>query len=623
MAFGVPFKLRLWHKGVTLVFALVTVELALMAGMVQLLNEAETEAFRAQHAEEVTRCATLLGETYFKIGSNLALYIAMPTGKNETRFDKSREEAPKRFAQLKAALDNDPRAMEILQPLQDSLKACEDQLVQAKETVASGEDFDSKDVRHKILPQVKNVVETLRTLSEESDRVAKEEVPRMQSRTRAQLKRYIAWGVITNIVFAFAMILFGARSIVRKLNNLADNTHRLAQGKNLLPVMQGADEFAQLDQVFHDMATALEEASQKTRSIIEHMPVGLVTFDRNGRIETINPRIEQMFKIFAYDLHGQNVMSLFAQSARPEADKFMFELQSRCLNRVSEMKAQTTDGAIFPVEVSMNEFGSEHGETMYLASLLDISERHEVERLKREFVAMVSHDLRTPLTSVEASLTLLAAGALGDLPPDAVSTVRIAETEIGRLRELVNDLLDIAKIEAGKMEMTMDDISLRDVVTQSINAVQAVADERQIKVSFDGTDVTAFADGNRLIQVLVNFLSNAVKYSPDSSVVTVELRSTADWHEVRVIDKGPGIDPDFHELVFHRFGQAKSADQKEGTGLGLAIAKTIVEQHGGTIGVDSEPGKGSQFWFRLPVRNVPAPGVVLDAPESSVVVHGI
>lgn len=622
MAFPAGSNFRLWQKGIALVFALVTVELTLMAAMVQLLNEAETEAKRAQKAESVTRCATLLGETYFKIGSSLAVYMAMPTARTGEKFEKAREEAPDRFQDLKDVLADQPEALKTIQPLEEALKACEAELVAAKNTIAQGEEFNSRDVRNKIMPQVKNIVETLRALSAESDRVAKEEVPRMQMRTREQLKHYIALGVITNIIFAFAMILFGARSIIRKLNQLADNTQRLAQGRELLPVMEGGDEFSHLDKVFHDMAAALDEASRKTRSIIEHMPVGLVTFDSSGRIDTVNPRMEQMFKQLAYDLHGKNIVELFAQSTRSEPDKFMQELQNRCVNRVTEMKAQASDGVPFPVEVSISEFGTEVGD-LYLASLLDITERHEIERMKREFVAMVSHDLRTPLTSVEASLTLLAAGALGPLSADAVTTVQMAESEVVRLRLLVNDLLDIAKIEAGKMEMSFDDLLLNDVVAQSVNAVRAVADARKINIAVEGPEVECFADGNRLIQVLVNFLSNAVKYSPDGSTVRVAVRTTADWREVRVIDEGPGIEPEFHEVVFHRFGQAKGANQKEGTGLGLAISKTIIDQHGGAIGVDSEPGKGCEFWFRLPASRAVPNVVSSESSPVSAVVHGI
>lgn len=622
MAFSSAFNFRLWQKGMALVFALVTVELTLMAAMVQLLNEAESEAKRAQKAEAVTRASTLLGETYFRIGTGFAVYMAMPTSKAEAKFDKLRKEAPERFQELKDVLADQPGALETIKPLEEALKSCEAELVAAKEAIAGGEEYNSRDVRNKILPQVKNIVETLRQLSEESQRIASEEVPRMQSRTREQLKRYIALGVITNIIFAFAMILFGARGIIRKLNQLADNTQRLAHGRDLLPVMQGGDEFSHLDKVFHDMAAALDEASRKTRAMIEHMPVGLVTFDSSGRIDSVNPRMEQMFKQLAYDLHGKNIVELFAQSTRAEPEKFMQELQTRCVNRVTEMKAQAADGIAFPVEVSMSDFGSEVGD-LYLASLLDISERHEVERMKREFVAMVSHDLRTPLTSVEASLTLLAAGALGELPPDAVATVELAESEVVRLRSLVNDLLDIAKIEAGKMEMSFDEIELHDVVAQSINAVRAVADARGISIAIEGPEIECYADGNRLIQVLVNFLSNAVKYSPDSSVVRVAMCSTADWHEVRVIDCGPGIEPEFHELVFHRFGQAKGASQKEGTGLGLAIAKTIIDQHGGSIGLDSEPGKGSEFWFRLPTSSPNPVAILNESNDVSAVVHGI
>ncbi len=595
------FKIRLWHKGVFLIALLLVVELSLMAGLWRMLVEAEREAQVAIHAEEIATTASVLTECYFKVGSNLAIYLAVKSEKYSRAVDKARAEIPGKFARLKALLQDDPSAIHVLEPLEKSLAACEVELALLKEKVTSGEDYDERQVRRKILPHVKNIADTLRDISDKNQQISKDQVPAQQSRTREQMKQYIILGIITNVLFAFAIIMFFIRDIMRGLNRLADNSSRLARGAALHPVMQGTDEITNLDQVFHDMAAALDEATRNTRSIIEHMPVGLVTFDLHGTVHTVNPRTEELFKIQGEDIVGKNVMSLFSQAQRSEPERFMQELQNRCLNRVSEMRAQSNDGNLFPVEVSINEYSTDLG-TQFLASILDITERHEIERLKREFVAMVSHDLRTPLTSVEASLTLLSAGALGDISDEARKTVIVAEREVVRLRGLVNDLLDIAKIESGTMDINFEDIQLKDVISQSADSVRPTAADRQIIIECADTDTIAYADGNRLVQVLVNFLSNAVKYSPDGGTVRVHSQSTPEWDEVRVDDNGPGIAPEYLELIFHRFGQAKGENQKEGTGLGLAIAKTIIEQHGGTLGVDSKVGEGSSFWFRLPAR---------------------
>lgn len=596
---ALPFRIRLWHKGVALVSLLLAVELVLLLAMTKLLGDAEREAAVAEHAERISRKANQLCESYVKLGTSLAAYSAMPNRKFEKAINLCAEEIPILFKDLRELLQDDPAAVKVLDDLEPDLLACDKALVEAKKGVDEGNGIDERMLRRQVITPVKRIATTLRSISEANQNIT-ETMPMQASRTRAEMKRVIAFGLLANIILAFLMSWFFIRHINNKLSRLADNSARLARGLTLHPVLEGTDEISNLDRVFHDMAQALDEAARSRRTIIENMPVGLVGFDSSGIIQTVNPRTEQMFKLSAEELIGRHVMSLFAKAVRGEsADKFMQELHNRCLHRIAEFKAENNNGEIFPVEVSMNEFATEGGDR-YLASMLDITERHEVERLKREFVAMVSHDLRTPLTSVEASLTLMAAGALGDIPQEALDTVKIAESEIVRLRALVNDLLDVAKIEAGKMDMSFDEIDLDEVVEQSISAVGALAAERKIQIEYATTDAMAIADGNRMVQVLVNFLSNALKYSPEGGKISVQINSTADWHEVRVTDQGPGIAPEYHEVIFQRFGQAKSSEQKEGTGLGLAICKTIIDQHGGTIGLDSEAGKGSSFWFRLP-----------------------
>jgi signal transduction histidine kinase len=229
----------------------------------------------------------------------------------------------------------------------------------------------------------------------------------------------------------------------------------------------------------------------------------------------------------------------------------------------------------------------------------------EAARLKQEFVQMVSHDLRTPLTSIQGFLELLHQGAYGELPTKASQRTDIAMRSINRLILLINDLLDMEKMEAGKLEMTFQQTALDPVVQRTIEAVKNFAEQHEVDLRNEApVDLEVFADGDRLVQVGVNLVSNAIKFSPKSGVVTISAEPMADFVIVRVSDQGPGIPPQYVDAIFERFRQlpANEGEKKGGTGLGLAICKAIVEQHGGKIGVDTTEGKGSTFWFLVPMR---------------------
>lgn len=225
----------------------------------------------------------------------------------------------------------------------------------------------------------------------------------------------------------------------------------------------------------------------------------------------------------------------------------------------------------------------------------------EVERLKREFMAMVSHDLRTPLTSVLSTLSILGAGGGGDLTKSGEKLVETSESEVQRLIALISDLLDLAKMEAGKFDLRIRKIAINDVCMRSIDAVEALAKKRDMTIEYQHCDFKVDGDEERLIQVVVNLLSNALKYSPAGARVFVAAEQRGEFVQVSVKDFGQGVPKEAQESIFERFSQAEqtATQKKQGTGLGLAICKLIVDGHGGTIGVESEPEKGSKFWFRV------------------------
>ncbi len=352
---------------------------------------------------------------------------------------------------------------------------------------------------------------------------------------------------------------------------------------------------------------AIRASEQRIRTIINHMIVGLVIVNQDGFIESMNPAAEQIFGYRAEEIVGRHLLALFGDSkffsehTENDTMAFMETLFNQALNRIGEFDCLKKNGEDFPVELSLSELKSHEGER-YMANVLDVSERREVERLKKEFVSTVSHELRTPLTSIRGSLTLLSVGAMGKLPEQAQKVVAIAERNTIRLIGLINDILDIEKLEAGKLDMVFDNTPMQDILERSEQSVAAFAANNGIKLEIMPSDAVVYADGDRLVQVIVNLLSNAIKFSPKGQTVTVVTENAAGFVQVRVVDRGRGIPEKFKKLLFQRFQQVEASDAKKkgGTGLGLAICKGIIEQHGGQIGVESEEGKGSTFWFRVP-----------------------
>ena len=246
------------------------------------------------------------------------------------------------------------------------------------------------------------------------------------------------------------------------------------------------------------------------------------------------------------------------------------------------------------------------GKVEYLiVSFTDISDRKRMEQLKSEFVSTVSHELRTPLTSIGGALGLILGGVLGEAPAKQKELLNIAHQNTLRLSILINDLLDMEKLVAGKMLLTLETRPLMPLVDAAIETNQAYAMQRQVQLRIVRRDDHAqvLVDPNRLQQVLSNLLSNAAKFSPPNSLVEVALQCVQGRIRVEVIDHGSGVPEAFHSRIFQKFAQADSADTRKqgGTGLGLAISKELIEQMGGQVGFSRTTGGGATFYFELPL----------------------
>lgn len=360
------------------------------------------------------------------------------------------------------------------------------------------------------------------------------------------------------------------------------------------------------------LITRARAEAERRQAIFDSAMDAIVTFNPSGGIETMNRAAEEMFGYSVTELVGRDISILVPDAMGGDA-VFLDRLRNeRNLRQGSacEFEARRKDGATFPVDINFGEMHQPDG-VHAVAVMRDCTERRKAELAKSEFVSTVSHELRTPLTSIAGSLGLLVGGAGGALPEKAGRLIAIAESNSRRLVRLINDILDMEKIQSGKLTFTLRPLDLGDLAQRAIDGMSGLSSETGVTLAYVAPDgpVTVHGDADRLTQVVTNLISNALKFSPRGGTVQVMVEVAGRHARLRVSDQGPGIPAEFRERIFGRFAQADSSDtrQKGGTGLGLAISKEIVERHGGRIWFESTPGLGATIFFELAAQR-PAAG---------------
>lgn len=353
---------------------------------------------------------------------------------------------------------------------------------------------------------------------------------------------------------------------------------------------------------------AVRESVARITAIVDHAVDAILTIDDRGIIESFNPAAENIFGYQAHEIIGQNVKRLMPEPYQHEHDQYLTNYRETRHKKIigigREVKGQRKDGVIFPIELSVSELEI-NGERLYTGIIRDITERKRLEQIKDEFVSIVSHELRTPLTSINGSLGLISSGMSGDLPEMVVEMVTIAKRNCERLIRLINDLLDLQKMESGMFEIAFEKVNLIQLISQAKEGITGFSETHQVQIVLD-SELEALwieADPDRLLQVLVNLLSNATKYSPPQGIVHVQVVSEEDRVRVNVIDHGSGIPDEMRDRIFEKFMQADSSIKrsKGGTGLGLNISRRIINMHGGSIDFECAPDKGTVFYFVLPI----------------------
>lgn len=426
---------------------------------------------------------------------------------------------------------------------------------------------------------------------------------------------YIEIMIFISIILLALHLYYLPSLIINPLKKLNMKVKAIAEKKYSERIeVTSKDEIGELSESFNEMASKLEEfekismevlVSEKKRTdhIVKSINDGIIVLDENNKVILINYIASELLNINEADILGQdfeelakynNLIKTILEESELKGNKYI-----RIIYRDKE-EYFIKDFVVIKDEVTNRNLGK-------IISLKNVTGFKEIDEAKNGFIATISHELRTPLSAMRMSLRLLNDKRIGELNTEQNKLIEMMQTEVKRLLKLVTDLLNLARIESGSEIFKYQEISPEDLVEASVTPVLLQSEQKNITIDINvEKDLpNLLIDANKIAWVLINFLNNAIRYSPESSKIELKVRRDNKFIEFSVKDSGSGIDRENLNKIFDKFFQVKSKNEEEksrsGYGLGLAISKEFVEAHRGNIWVISEPGKGSIFYFNLPV----------------------
>lgn len=593
------FRISLFQKGLILVSVPLIFELISYGVLADLYKKAQADANQAERAREISDSINLIVRDFYDMITTIksADFATDPSmrARKEVLVGKAFQE----MRTVQNLVMDEPRSKALMDEVQMKARQANETLDQVKAAYDRNDVQECLRLRQSLNVLLKQIISPeLLSLARQQKEIG-DRSPERQAYFRQLISQQLAIFIAFSVLLTVVLAVIVSNGITRRLSILAENSLRLAREDELLPALTGSDEIAQVDQVFHTMAETLAEATRVERTLIENARDVICSIDKSGKFATVSPASSKVLGYSPEDLLGKHYIDLIVAEDVAHVLASMDALLAAEGQEPFETKIKRKDGALIDILFSAHWSNQEK---TYFCVLHDITERKDAERMKQEVLAMVSHDLRTPLTAIRHLHEMLAMGTAGELPEGARKLVQRADAASKRMLTLVNDLLEIEKIRAGMMELNRTKIPAANLFDACMPIIAPLAEEKSVRLNIIETNIDVFADPNRIIQVIVNIASNAIKFSPQGSTVTISAQSKGNAVQIQVKDQGPGIPEHMRESIFNRFQQLQQGDDlnKGGTGLGLAICKAIVQLHGGEIWVECRKEEaGSTFIFTI------------------------
>lgn len=448
-----------------------------------------------------------------------------------------------------------------------------------------------------------SILKSGRDLTEVVNQIVAEENARNERKSQGKKRidvLMVVWvATACSLLTTLVMALFCAFNARKLVHLITANAQRFSRRQPLEAPLSGDDDLARVDQIFHVMDQAIREAEQREQAIIENSANLICSLTSDGAFVKANPFAHSLLGYSPHMLTKLTLLDIVPAEETLTADEHLTKACGMEGASTFELKLLTADK--MTVDTSWSAFWSEADQSLFCV-VSDITEQKKVEHLKEDFIAMISDELRSPLMSVSDTVSKSAAGDMGAIPEAAQPVFVVVTRSLDRLIRLVSDLLDFEKLQSGQMNFHINRNSLASIMRQAEQEVLAHATKSKIHIRTGDTGAFVLADAERITQLLVNLLSNAIRYCKPDGVVSIEATERKEYVEVSVVDQGPGIPPEYVEKIFTAFEVApKSKQTKEGgSGLGLAISRLIVAGHKGTIYATNEPSGGARFTFTLP-----------------------
>lgn len=619
-------SLTLSAKGLLLTVAILVLETIFFGTYFLLVQQAEDESVKQQQTREIINRASKLLLRMYEAGDKVGKYgmhkedDPATSAASLAAYVKARDLIPKQIDWLKRNLQDQPGQLVLMGKIEENVKVGLELLESmriASDTKPHWEAMKfSLDQRNRLAPRIEELVRDLRDFMGQ-ERAIEGQLPALQREKREATKLVLISGAVLNGLVVLIVLLFVRVVLTKRLNILVENFDRLKDGEALHSEISGGDELAKLDAAFHKMASSLrgEEALLKSSesavlSMVSQMPAGLMILNGAGQIEFVNPTLAKQLGYDQDALEDFELSKLFTAGGVTGVSLFRW-LKDNSTGRVVELIAQKHDGTTFPVELSTADISTDKAEHQ-LAMVLDVSERHEVEKLRQAFVAMVSHELRTPLASVSMFLELLGMGVFGKDIDAVQEDLTIATRQTEQVIMLINDLLDLEKLEANKLELVKCESEVEDLIDKAVEAVAGAVESADILLLFDGSQELVTVDPERVVQALTKMLTAVIQLTPPGEAVSIDvvtprvtrqlLSHTPPHLVIEILVPSLQIPEEQIETMFERFQQINLPGMAQGTwlGLGLALSRAIIEQHGGEVGLSVDKGAGSKFWMQLP-----------------------
>lgn len=586
-------RLTLFHKGLILPL----VPLAFVVWLVFILGndlyKVEQESKRVQHLELIS---TLSNNVISDLHRIMEITVLRSNAADQ-EITRSLNRLSQTLNDLEAYVSNDPERLKAIatarEGISDSRALLNTYIQNYVENNGRIPDIVGHTLSVKKLEDMQKMASIVPVLRDETRTFVDES---KEVETQQLLLATIAVSFLTSLL----LVAWASNVLNRRLAILTENAMRLAADVPLHPPLSGSDEIAELDAMFHAMAESVASTAKKENAIIHNAADIICSLDTNGRFTALNPAVKKVLGREVEDLIGTYYVDLIPTK---EAVRTMDTIDSAMKGEQPgpfETSLKRKDNTVIDVNWSVHWSADERS---VFCVIHDITEAVAARKAKQEMIAMLTHDLRTPLTTIQHVLEMLSLGSTGKLNERGTKLCAAAELSATRMLALIKDLLDIEKMKAGMMKLQKQEIDVALLFEQAHHSTAGFADEQGIRVSMQDTDLFVVVDQDRIVQVLVNLISNAIKFSQVGGLVSVYAETEGSMVRISVKDEGRGIPADKLATVFERFQQVQKGDslQKGGSGLGLAICKAMVELHGGTIGVTSEPGTGSIFSFTVPV----------------------